>query len=132
MKFSRHSRLLKPEQFKSVFQQPIRSSDEYFRIMARTNDLTQHRLGMAVSRKACAKAVGRNRIKRVVRESFRCMMLGMTSDRTMDIVVLPTVEAAGQSNKTLDHSLAKHWQKLTQKAASPNPGIQADQSRIQR
>jgi len=132
MKFSRQSRLLKPEQFKSVFQQPIRSSDEYFRIMARTNDLTQHRLGMAVSRKACAKAVGRNRIKRVVRESFRCRMLGMTTDRTMDIVVLPTAQAAGQSNKTLDESLAIHWQKLTQKAASQNPGMTADQSRIQR
>jgi len=132
MKFSRHSRLLRPEQFKSVFQQPIRSSDEYFRIMARTNDLMQHRLGMAVSRKACAKAVGRNRIKRVVRENFRCKMLGQTTERALDIVVLPTASAASQSNKTLDESLSNHWQKLTRKAGNLNTGTQVDQLRKKR
>jgi len=131
MKFSRQSRLLKPEQFRSVFQKPIRSFDEYFRIMARTNDLTQHRLGMAVSRKACAKAVGRNRIKRVVRENFRCKMLGQMTGNALDIVVLPTPMAAAQSNKKLDESLSNHWQKLTQKAGNRNPGARADQPRIQ-
>jgi len=132
MKFSRQSRLLRPEQFKSVFQQPIRSSDEYFRIMARTNDLTTHRLGMAVSRKACASAVGRNRIKRVVRENFRCRMIGQTPEMALDIVVLPTARAASQSNRTLDESLSAHWQKLTRKAGNPKAGAQADQLRIQR
>jgi ribonuclease P protein component len=132
MKFSRQSRLLRPEQFRSVFQQPIRSSDEYFRIMARTNDLNQHRLGMAVSRKACSKAVGRNRIKRVVRENFRCSMVGQATETALDIVVLPTPRAASQSNKTLDESLSNHWQKLTRKAGNPNPGKLDDQLRIQR
>jgi ribonuclease P protein component len=132
MKFSRQSRLLRPEQFRSVFQQPIRSSDEYFRIMARTNDLNQHRLGMAVSRKACSKAVGRNRIKRVVRENFRCRMLGQAMEMALDIVVLPTPLAASQSNKTLDESLSNHWQKLTRKAGNPKPGKLDDQLRIQR
>jgi len=132
MKFSRQSRLLRPEQFSSVFQQPIRSSDEYFRIMARINDLSQHRLGMAVSRKACSKAVGRNRIKRIVRENFRCKMLGLATEKTLDIVVLPTAQAASQSNKTLDESLSNHWQKLTRKAGNLNPVMQVDQLRIQR
>lgn len=100
--------------------------------MARTNDLTRHRLGMAVSRKVCAKAVGRNRLKRVVRENFRCKMLGHETDKALDIVVLPTARAVGQSNKTLDESLSNHWQKLTRKAGDLNPGIQVDQLRIQR
>jgi len=98
--------------------------------MARTNDLQQHRLGMAVSIKACAKAVGRNRIKRVVRENFRDKMLGSKTVNTLDFVVLPTSQAAGQSNKTLDESLSNHWQKLTRKAADRNPDIPADQLRI--
>jgi len=132
MKFSRQSRLLKPAQFKVVFQQPIRSSDEYFRVMARTNGIQQNRLGMAVSKKACAKAVGRNRIKRVVRENFRSGMLGPTFDRALDIVVLPTAQAANQSNKTLDESLSNHWQKLTQKAGNRSTGSQPDQLRTQR
>jgi len=100
--------------------------------MARINDLSQHRLGMAVSRKACSKAVGRNRIKRIVRENFRCKMLGQATEKTLDIVVLPTAQAATQSNKTLDESLSNHWQKLTRKAGNLNPVMQVDQLRIQR
>ena len=129
MKFSRQSRLLKPAQFKLVFQQPIRSSDEYFRILARENGMQQHRLGLAVSKKACAKAVGRNRIKRVVRENFRTRVLGSSTQCSLDVVVLPTVRAANQSNKTLDDSLSNHWQQLTRKAGGRISGRQPDHLR---
>jgi len=116
MKFSRQSRLLKPADFKLVFQKPIRSGDNYFRILARTNGIQHHRLGMAVSKKACARAVGRNRIKRVVRESFREQLAGSESNNTLDFVVLPTMAAANQSNKALVESLSAHWQRITRKA----------------
>ena len=132
MKFSRQSRLLKPAQFRLVFQRPIRSFDDYFRVMARANGIQQHRLGMAVSKKACAKAVGRNRIKRLVRESFRARMIEPTTDHALDIVVLPTAQAAKQTNKQLDESLSIHWQKLTRKAGNINTGSQPDQLRTQR
>ena len=126
MKFSRQSRLLKPAQFRLVFQQPIRSSDDYFRILARGNEIQRHRLGMAVSKKACAKAVGRNRIKRVVRESFRSRMVGQATDKALDLVILPTAKAANQSNKTLDESLSAHWKRLIRKADNRNTGNQLD------
>jgi ribonuclease P protein component len=132
MKFSRQSRLLKPSEFKLVFQQPIRSGDDFFRILARVNGIRHHRLGMAVSKKACAKAVGRNRIKRVIRESFRVQMAGQVSDKTMDFVVLPTAAATNQSNKLLDESLSTHWQRLTGKAEGRGTGIQQDRLRTQR
>ena len=112
MKFSRQSRLLKPAEFQSVFQQATRSGDESFRVLARANELRRHRLGMAVSKKACAGAVGRNRIRRVVRESFRKRLVGEVSGRALDIVVLPTAAAAGQDNAALYQSLALHWQRL--------------------
>jgi ribonuclease P protein component len=132
MKFSRQSRLLKPAEFKLVFQQPIRSGDDWFRILARTNGINHHRLGMAVSKKACARAVGRNRIKRVVRESFRTRMSGVVPDNALDFVVLPTVAAANQSNKTLDESLSTHWKRLTGKADDRNTGNRQDRLRTQR
>jgi ribonuclease P protein component len=132
MKFSRQSRLLKPAQFKMVFNQPIRTSDDCFRILARANGIRQHRLGMAVSKKACAKAVGRNRIRRVVRENFRTRMLGSATDIALDIVILPTAQAANQSNKTLDESLSVHWKKLTRKAGDRITGSQPDQLRTQK
>ncbi len=115
MKFSRHSRLLKPAEFKLVFQKPIRSNDDCFRILARANGIQRHRLGLAVAKKACAKAVGRNRIKRVIRESFRRQLVARDVDKTLDFVVLPTAVAKTQSNKALNASLLAHWQRLSGK-----------------
>jgi ribonuclease P protein component len=132
MKFSRQSRLLKPAEFKSVFQQPIRSGDDCFRILARANGIQRHRLGMAVSKKACSRAVGRNRIKRVIRENFRARILGSEAHDTLDFVVLPNVVAAKRSNKALDESLSAHWQRLIRKAGQRNDAVRPDQKRTDR
>jgi ribonuclease P protein component len=132
MKFSRQSRLLKPAEFKLVFNKPIRSGDDCFRILARPNELQRHRLGMAVSKKAIAKAVGRNRIKRVIRENFRLKLDRSTLDKTLDFVVLPTAEAANQSNKALDESLSVHWRRLIRKAQDGSTGNRQDRQRTHR
>ena len=132
MKFSRQSRLLKPAEFKSVFQQPIRSGDDCFRILARANGIQRYRLGMAVSKKACSRAVDRNRIKRVIRENFRTGILGSNADDTLDFVVLPNVLAAKRSNKVLDESLSTHWQRLIKKAGRRNDVDWPDKKRTDR
>jgi len=119
-KFTRQSRLLRPADFKRVFEQPYRSGDICFRILARPNGFSSHRLGMAVAKKAIPHAVGRNRIKRLVRESFRQQMVGQSVEETLDFVVLPTAQAASQTNKALVESLNVHWQKLNEKAANRN------------
>jgi ribonuclease P protein component len=87
---------------------------------------------MAISKKVCAKAVGRNRIKRIVRENFRTTMAGIISDKALDFVVMATRTAKHQNNKALDESLSIHWQKLTSKADDRNTGHRSDQSRTQR
>lgn len=110
--------MLRPAEFKSVFQNPIRSGDASFRILARPNQLLHHRLGMAVSKKACARSVGRNRIKRIVRESFRTCMVEREPECALDFVVLPTVRAKNQSNETLSAAVGAHWVKLTRKASN--------------
>lgn len=117
MRFSRQSRLLKPAEFKEVFNQPLRSSDHSFRILARSNDTQCHRLGLAVAKKACPKAVGRNRIKRVVRESFRICLAGQSDAVTLDFVVLASANAAKETNQSLSESLNKQWYKLVERAA---------------
>ncbi len=116
MKFSRQSRLLKPAEFQLVFKDPIRSDDNYFRVLARENSKDLHRLGMAVSKKVCARAVERNRIKRVIRECFRNRMTGQAGCESLDFVVLPKHNAVGETNAILDNSLINHWQRLTRKA----------------
>ena len=132
MKFSRQSRLLKAAEFKSVFQQAIRSGDESFRILARANGVQRHRLGMAVAKKGCRKAVNRNRIKRLIRESFRKTMANKTPLNAMDIVVLPTPVATDQSNKVLDESLSAHWQRLMRKAGDRKTDHRLDRPRTQK
>ena len=65
------------------------------------------RLGLAISKKHCKLATGRNRLKRQVRESFRLIQGGL---KGLDIVVMNRPAAATADNKTLADSLEKHWQ----------------------
>ena len=80
---------------------------------------------MAVAKKAIPHAVGRNRIKRLIRESFRHQMLGQmvgqSVEETLDFVVLPTAQAASQTNKALVESLSAHWQKLNNRVKTGIP-----------
>jgi ribonuclease P protein component len=65
---------------------------------------------MAVSRQVDKRAVGRNRIKRVIRESFR--QQPASGARAVDFVVLPRKESATICNRQLYRSLEKHWARV--------------------
>lgn len=65
-------------------------------------------MGLAISKKHCRLATGRNRLKRIVRESFRQQRVALAG---LDVVVLAQSGAAAADNRTLFDSLAKHWQK---------------------
>ena len=106
----RQARLTKPTEFKRVFNRPIVSADRMFKVLARRSDGPNCRLGMAVSRQVDKRAVGRNRIKRVIRESFRQHLGDM--EPAVDFVVLPRSESATISNWQLRHSLDKHWARI--------------------
>ena len=69
--FGRDLRLLKPVEYKRVFDGATRVATRYLTLLARPNDLGHPRLGLAISRKSVRHAVNRNAIKRQVRESFR-------------------------------------------------------------
>ena len=66
------------------------------------------RLGLAVAKKHCRLASGRNRIKRIVRESFRRQQDTLGS---IDVVVMNTPAAHKANNKALFASLEQHWQR---------------------
>jgi ribonuclease P protein component len=65
---------------------------------------------MAVSRQVDRRAVGRNRIKRIIRESFRRYFA--SGAPAADFVVLPRRESATICNLQLFRSLEKHWERL--------------------
>ena len=69
--FPRKRRLLNPAQFHRVFKNGRRIKAKNMTLIVAANGLNHPRLGLAVSKKALSRAVQRNRIKRLVRESFR-------------------------------------------------------------
>ncbi len=115
--FKRASRLTKADEFRRVFSRSRISQDRCFRVLCRPNDLDRSRLGLAVSKKVCARATGRNRLKRVIRESFRKHQEALAARGGIDIVVLPKKEAATMCNTTLRNALEQHWARCATFAA---------------
>jgi len=118
MTLHRRSRLSGPRAFANVFQQPLVSADGCFKVLGRKTDRPHARLGMAVSRQVDRSAVGRNRLKRVIRESFRLHYLSDRMRPAVDIVVLPRRGAASICNKRLFEQLARHWRRIDERLSS--------------
>ncbi len=116
--FPRSARLLHRAEFSRVFHKPEVSSDRYFKVLARYNEGQCSRLGMAVSRQVDKRATVRNRIKRVIRESFRQRVT--TSARAVDMVVLPRRACVTTCNEELFRSLEGHWSHLERRLKDRN------------
>lgn len=109
-RLTKHHRLLKPADFRRVFDCAERSRDKFFTVLQRPNTLGHYRLGLAISKKTDKRAVGRNRIKRQVREIFRC-----TIPAELDYVVISNLAAATASSAELRDSMARHFSILIKK-----------------
>ena len=126
MKLTRQARLSGAEAFGAVFARPKVSRDAYFRVLSRINGQAISRLGMAVSRKVCARATGRNRLKRIIRESFRKYRPLPGGLQPRDFVVLPSPAAAAVSNAELFQSLDHHWRQHGTPENEPARSIRPD------
>lgn len=93
----------------------VRVADAYFAVIARVNALRQPRLGLAVSVKTAGSAVERNRIRRVVRESFRLRQRELP---LADIVVNARGRARGASPAEMRESLDRLWTQVAARCAS--------------
>ena len=81
-------------------------------VLARPNGLNRSRLGLAISKKHTPGAVERNRIKRIVRESF---MSSQPFAKPVDAIVLNRSGILNQNNAAVFKSLSKHWNKINLK-----------------
>lgn len=91
-------RLRKTDEFSSVFAFRKSHRGKYFAMFHRPNASASARLGFVVAKKHVHSAVARNRVRRIVRESFRLQRANLPH---YDIVVRVSVRI----NKPLRHVL---------------------------
>ena len=107
--FPRTHRLLTSRDFSAVFNDAqIKIHLPHFLVLA-TNNTTNHaRLGRIVAKKHAKRAIQRNRIKRIIRETFRCNQYKLLA---VDVVVMVKPGITKQDNKSLFNELGLLWQK---------------------
>ncbi|MEX0952013.1 MAG: ribonuclease P protein component [Gammaproteobacteria bacterium] len=109
--YTREQRLTRAADYQRLFKSAQRSSDNHLIVLASKNTVGCARLGFAVARKKIPSAVGRNRIKRLARESFR----KQNEFDDLDVVVMARHDLTEVSNNTLFESLARHWSRFARR-----------------
>ena len=85
------------------------TNDAYFSVLYSANKVNLSRLTLAISKKLCPLASKRNRIKRIVRESFRHNQNKLVG---LDVIVINKVKTKTATNSRLVYSLDQHWHKI--------------------
>ncbi len=108
--FSRHQRLLRSVDYARIFENSYaRERNSCWVVLGKPNQTVRARLGLAVGKKSVRSAVERNRIKRVVRESFRRQGKRLSG---WDIVVVARASAAVCARAKLVASLEELWHRV--------------------
>ena len=108
--FPRCSRLLNAGDYRTVFNgAKIKVSDRHLLILATPSQRPQSRLGLVIAKKNVRLAVQRNRVKRIIRESFRHQHSTLPN---LDIVVLARKGMGDLDNPALHRLIEQSWQRL--------------------
>jgi ribonuclease P protein component len=112
--FPREHRLTDKPQFDLARREGMRASDALFSVLARPNGLGRARLGMAIGVRAAGNSVNRNRVKRIVRETFRTTQQELPP---LDLVVNARPGAGQATNAQLRASVLSLWDRIRQRCA---------------
>ncbi|MDH5259625.1 MAG: ribonuclease P protein component [Gammaproteobacteria bacterium] len=107
--FPRTARLTSPEEFKIVFRNAKKLNFKVFTVYILANNLPESRLGLAISKKSAKKAVSRNLIKRIIRDSFRLRRHRLTG---WDIVFVSRIGVVDMSKPELEALIRKVWKRI--------------------
>lgn len=108
-RFPRSSRLVEAAQFKRVFAKPVRIKATGLLVYVRASKRPSARLGLAISKRCCRRAVDRNKLKRIARESFRAQVHRLPA---VDIIVLCAPQVVKLGNQSLFAGLDRAWKKI--------------------
>ena len=105
----RDARLRRPGDFAALRTSSGRAGGRCFHVRYRGNELGHARLGLAISKRVSKRAVERNRIKRLLRESFRRVQHQLPP---IDLMVMAREQAAGVPGPELLGEIDQLWKKL--------------------
>lgn len=94
-----------------MFDQPRKLSRRHVTVLYRSNSLPHARIGIIINKHQVKLAAERNRLRRIVRESFRHhqdMLKGL------DIILLMRSECTAQEGRPLRDIIDQLWQAITQ------------------
>jgi ribonuclease P protein component, eubacterial len=113
-RFQPAQRLRHKSEFDRVYRDSRRSTDACFAVLTRNSGGSIPRLGLSIAARIIGNAVRRNRIKRLVRESFRQHQHELPA---VDIVVNARSGARDADNAVIARSLEKHWRTVVKQCA---------------
>lgn len=105
----REARLRRAADFAALRHGSGRLGGRCFSVRYRPNELGHARLGLAISKRVSKRAVERNRIKRLLRESFRRVRRQLPS---IDLVVMAREQAANLPGPELLAEIDLLWTRL--------------------
>jgi len=111
-------RLRRKSDFDATYARGARFGTGFFSVTANSNNLGAPRLGLAVAVKVAGGAVPRNRIRRIIRESFRVHQQHLPA---LDIVVSARPRARQAAAAELHASLETLWKELAARCAPSSP-----------
>lgn len=110
LKFTKSQRLLTAFDYQEVFtKQTFCYKTHSFTLLAKENSCNHPRLGIVVSKRNAKLATQRNRIKRIIRESFRINQHLLPG---VDLVILSKPALNNVDNKDFFHNMEQCYQKL--------------------
>lgn len=119
LSFGKNRRLLGASDFQPVFNSArFKVSCQHLLVLALPASVDFSRIGLVVAKKNVRRAVDRNRVKRILRESFRHNQ-GLLP--AVDIVILARSGIGTLSNEDLRQKIEKLWRDLIQKSGRPTP-----------
>ena len=112
--FRRAQKLLQATEFKTVFDGSCRVGNRWLTVLASPSPVEHPRLGLAIAKRRVRLSCRRNRVKRIVRESFR---LNQHRLQALDFVVLAGPAAAQAAPPQLRRAIDELWPRVIKRCA---------------
>lgn len=112
--FPPERRVRRKVEFEAAYKRGRRVQDSLFTMTVRANEVGGPRLGLAIAARTIGNAVARNRLRRIIKESFRHAQHRLPA---ADIIVAAKVGARSAPDPVRRQSLAALWNKIASQCA---------------